>query len=62
MSWKAHDPSMSKTAKLGNMRDFAKLNKLVIRDGATEAKVSGSRSGHFFEFITDQLGCSSYAG
>ena len=40
MNWKIHDPSQNKTAKLGNVKDFAKLNKLVIRDGATEAKVS----------------------
>jgi len=39
-SWKAHDPSMTKTAKAGPVRDFAKLNKLVIKDGATEAKAN----------------------
>ena len=39
MNWKPHDPSLGKTAKSGPVNDFKKLNKLVIKDGATEAKV-----------------------
>ena len=39
MNWKPHDPSMGKTAKSGPVNDFKKLNKMVLKDGAFEAKV-----------------------
>lgn len=40
MNWKPHDPSMNKTAKSGPVNDFKKLNKMVLKDGATEAKAN----------------------
>lgn len=47
MDWKIHDPSQGKIAKAGPTKDFAKLNKLVIRDGATEAKANRAfRANH----------------
>ena len=39
MNWQFHEPSQFAKKQPAN-KNFAKLNKMVIRDGATDPKVS----------------------